>query len=283
MRKLIFLVSTLTLSTSAYSIGGIGDIVSDPTSYTYYVEQINTATDSLENARQQLQKITEAKDIALNTQRNLEGSFRRAQRALSNFQSMQEQLEDDPAGFAEDWIEDRDSVQDSIRKTSRNVGRVFDPVENSIEDIQEFAGQDANDKNWSSDWVSVKAAQKSILREDLQRSVVQSEIATALTQDQLEALEELATQANTASTQKDATDVSNALLLKMIDQNQQLIELVASINKNIAMTSLVNDNQTGEDIFQKRKNIIEQENLKEPSASSSWQEKMIHRLQSEGL
>jgi conjugal transfer/entry exclusion protein len=240
MKKVIYFCVSMFATSNVAAIGGVGDVVSDPTSYTYYAEQIKTAQEAYANAKEHLQTALEAKDIADKTRSNLEGTYRRAQQALSDFKSMREQLENDPARFAVKMIEDRRDLSDVKNDTARKVQSVFDPVKSSMDDINELAGNDASGNEWSSDWISVKAAQKKVVQEELQRAIVDAEVAESLTASQLKNIEDLASKANSAVTQKDATDVTNALLLQMIDQNQQLIKLVANISRNLAMTELTN-------------------------------------------
>jgi conjugal transfer/entry exclusion protein len=240
MKKVIYFCLSMFATSNVAAIGGVGDVVTDPTSYPYYAEQIKIAQEAYANAKEHLQTALEAKDIADKTRSNLEGTYRRAQQALSDFKSMREQLENDPARFAVKMIEDRRDLSDVKNDTARKVQSVFDPVKSSMDDINELAGNDASGNEWSSDWISVKAAQKKVVQEELQRAIVDAEVAESLTASQLKNIEDLASKANSAVTQKDATDVTNALLLQMIDQNQQLIKLVANISRNLAMTELTN-------------------------------------------
>jgi conjugal transfer/entry exclusion protein len=164
---------------------------------------------------------------------------------------MREQLENDPARFAVKMIEDRRDLSEVKNDTTSRVQSVFNPVKNSMDDINELAGVDDEGNKWSSDWQSVKSAQKKMAREELSNAIVSAEIAENLTASQLKNIEDLASKANSAVTQKDATDVTNALLLQMIDQNQQLITLVANISRSFAMATLSEGDYRTVDMMQK--------------------------------
>lgn len=253
MKKVIIFTLSMIATFNVAAIGGVGDVVSDPTSYTYYAKQLEEVQKQLQTAKENLSTAIEAKDIAMKTKSNLEGTYRRAQRAISNFQSMREQLDKDPMRFAEKMIEDRRDVAGMMDSTAKKVSSVFNPAKNSMEDIQEFTGQDADGNDWSSDWIAVKQAKKQVARKELEKAIVDAEKADAMVGLQLEDIEDLAKKANAAPTQKDASDITNALLLQMIEQNQQLIELVSNISRSYAMTSLSEGNWNNKDIYQKAK------------------------------
>lgn len=250
MRKLLVAVFFGTFSFNALGFGGMGDIVSDPKSYTYYAEQIKTAKEALQSAKDQLQTALEAKDIAQATQKNLEGTYRRAQRAVSNFKTMKERLENDPMRFAESMIRDRRDVDKMMSDTANKVSRVYSPAQRSMDDINAFAGLDDNGKKWSSTWQGVKSAQRKIARDELQKAVAGAEIVDALALDQIENIQDLSIKANSAMTQKDATDVTNALLLQMVEQNSQMVKLLSTISRNFALTELASSNNKTEDMYQ---------------------------------
>lgn len=264
MKKIMVFVCSMVVAVNVAAIGGVGDVVSDPTSYTYYAKQLEEAQKQLQTAKEKLNTAIEAKDIAMETKSNLEGTYRRAQRAISNFQSMREQLENDPMRFAEQMIEDRRDVAGMMDSTAKKVSRVFDPAKNSMEDIQELTGQDADGNDWSSDWVSVRGAQKKLAMDELKNAVVDAEKAEALSKVQLKDIEDLAKKANSAPTQKDATDITNALLLKMIEQNQQMIELLSNSSRSFALTKLAENGSSGKDPIKGIK-----ENFKSDSDSKS--------------
>ncbi|MFA6788164.1 MAG: hypothetical protein WCR15_00535, partial [Arcobacteraceae bacterium] len=55
---IIFLLSTKNL----FALFGVGDIVSDPTSYTYYAQQIKAMNDQLKSALDQLDQLNKVND-----------------------------------------------------------------------------------------------------------------------------------------------------------------------------------------------------------------------------
>ncbi|WP_024954372.1 hypothetical protein [Sulfurospirillum arcachonense] len=75
MKKVISIVLTLILiKTQMFAIFGMGDIVSDPTSYTYYMKQIKAMNDQMEGVLKQIEKLNElnkltekANDLLTNT------------------------------------------------------------------------------------------------------------------------------------------------------------------------------------------------------------------------
>lgn len=268
--KLILLLSAFFLFSSASALG-FGDIVSDPKSYSYYAQQLKETQEALDTAKTQLKTALETKDIARNTQKNLEGTYRRAQRAISDFKAMKEEMNKDSLAFAEKMIRDRRDVGEMRENTGKKVSKIFDPALRSVDEIKKSAGVDDNGKEWSPTWQGVKVAQKKIVRDELKKAVTNAEIVDALAANQLENIEDLAIKANSATSQKDATDVTNALLLQLIDQNQQMLKLVASISRNFAITNLSENNYESEDIYQSiNKKMEEQEARKGTTKGYKW-------------
>lgn len=278
MKKIMVFVCSMVVAVNVAAIGGVGDVVSDPTSYTYYAKQLEEAQKQLQTAKEKLNTAIEAKDIAMETKSNLEGTYRRAQRAISNFQSMREQLENDPMRFAEQMIEDRRDVAGMMDSTAKKVSSVFDPAKNSMEDIQEFTGQDADGNDWSSDWVSVRGAQKKLAMDELKNAVVDAEKAEALSKVQLKDIEDLAKKANSAPTQKDATDITNALLLKMIEQNQQMIELLSNSSRSFALTKLAENGSSGKDPIKRIKERLNKEQTTKTNSPKTSTSSLLNGL-----
>ncbi len=57
-----------------FAVMGVGDIVSDPTSYTYYAKQIKSFNDTIKNGLDQLESLNKINDLATKTNELIDGS-----------------------------------------------------------------------------------------------------------------------------------------------------------------------------------------------------------------
>ncbi|RWS45321.1 hypothetical protein CKA55_13465, partial [Arcobacter suis] len=64
MKTSIKILLILTLSyNNCFALFGAGDVVSDPTSYTYYAKQIKAFNDQIKTALDQLEVLNKANDL----------------------------------------------------------------------------------------------------------------------------------------------------------------------------------------------------------------------------
>jgi len=237
MIKRCLLTLTLSLvSQNSIAIMGVGDIVSDPVSYTYYGRQIEKSIEAVKTAQEHAKTALETKDLAVKTVKNLEGSLKRAQRAVDSFKRFHKRLKDDPWTAAEEYIKDPDDITKDLNRYYSKASRAIAPSVGDYNDWRELFGDEGEDINplpERPNWLSTKQAQDRHLTNELNNALLKSVKADALINLSLEDLQELSEDANTALTQKDATDVGNAVLLKISEQMQQLIELLSSANRSI--------------------------------------------------
>lgn len=246
-----FLCGVLAASVSfnSWSIMGVGDIVSDPISYTYYAQEIQQGVDMLKTGQENLKTALETKDLALKTVKNLEGSLRRAQRAVNEIERFKERVKNDPWTYAEKAIKDPDKAGAELERMYNNVDRSVNPTRRDYaawrELFNEEAGEDEPKLPEVADWISVKQAKERRKNKELNDTFKRSVKADALINIQLEDAQALADMANAANTQKDATDVGNGIMLKMVAQNQQIIELLSGMNRSLVYLAR-NNNETND-------------------------------------
>lgn len=242
MRKLTAItLLAVTIPMHTHAVMGVGDIVSDPGAYAYFADQIAVAQDALDTARETLQPVVETKDFVFGVKRNLEGTYRRAQRALAEFDRLKKYAEDDPLAFGEGIIRDDDDITDYLDKAGRKVTNVMRPIGRSMDELNRLVGDEEEPADFSSNWVGVRQAQNAFRAKQLEKTLVNAEKANAMIGLQLDDLDELANWANTAETQKDATDVQNAILLKMNANLQTIIELLADMNRSYSLVNYDTD------------------------------------------
>nr|AKN37585.1 hypothetical protein [Vibrio sp. FF_291] len=236
--KLSALALGLSISFNVHAVMGVGDIVSDPVSYTYYAQELEQGVEMLKNAQEKLKAALETKDLAFKTVKNLEGSLRRAQRAVQEIQRFKDRIDRDPWAYAEKVIRDPDKAGSELERLYNRVDRSANPTRDSYDDWKKLIGEEdapgIPNLPDTPHWVSTKQAKDRKLERELNNAIKRSVKADAMIELQLEDAQYLADLTNGALTQKDATDVGNAILLKMVQNQQQIIELLSSINLSVA-------------------------------------------------
>jgi hypothetical protein len=222
MRKFSTVILTLSLF-SSYSFG-FGGVVTDPSSYTYYVEQIKAAKEQLKTAQQQFEEMEKTKDGVLNIQKNVTGNLLRAQKSLSNIAALKDQIKKNP----KDFLEYSADALDDITKVDKYRADVTD----NLNDTFGLEGDNA-----IGGWGDVKAEKTKPASQQraAKNAIVGAEVAKGKIAVQLDDIEALSTAANTATSLKDSSDINNALLAKIALNQQEVIKLLADISQNISL------------------------------------------------
>lgn len=213
MKKLLFAIALAP--SLAFSFGGV---VTDPGSYSYYATQIEQAIEQLKVAEDQLKTATDTYESVTSIDERLSGNLQRAQRSLESISDLKES-----------------SIKDT-RKSIQYAKKALDDLASVSDYKEEVEGQiDDVFKDDTKGWVSVEAQKKASRQKAYKQAVIDAEVAQGKADLQLEHLEELASSANSSDTMKDAQDVTNAILLKMLENQSELIKLMGNISKNIAL------------------------------------------------
>lgn len=258
-QSLFLVLSLLVLSFPLHAVMGVGDIVSDPQSYSYYGQQLTKTIEQIKVAQETAKTALETKDLASKTVKNLQGTLRRAQDVVDKVNRLKKHISDDSLGYAENMIKDPDDASRDLKRIYGSVDRAANPTRENIEEWKELFGDDGETINGKPDWVNVNRVKNARRSDELQNAIKKSAKADALIGIQLDELEKLAGLSNGAMTQKDATDVGNAILLSMVENQQKVIELLSSMNRSIAYLA---QEQTGN---KKTSKVLSQKTSKEKS------------------
>nr|AKN40551.1 hypothetical protein [Enterovibrio norvegicus] len=226
-----------SLSFNAVAVMGVGDIVSDPVSYSYYAQEIEQAGQILKTAQEELKYALETKDLTLKTVKNLEGTLRRAQNTVKSIERFKDQLKRDPWTYAEEYIKDPDELDRDLTRLYSKADRTLNPTRDSYDQwLEQLGEEDAEgipNLPAKPEWISSKQAKDRQAHRDISNALKKSVKADALISVQLDDLQYLSDLTNGAMSQKDATDVGNAIGLKMIENQTQIITLLSSINRSM--------------------------------------------------
>lgn len=213
MKKLIILMMSL-FAVEVVAFGG--GIVSDIKSYTYYTSQIKNQVDMIDQQTSMLKKAAESIKLAEQTKKSLEGAYNKAKRQAESILYDIERAKKDPLNAA---IDIEDSLSDSDPK------KVREQINKHIDDTYKY---DATSP-WQRNDKAKAEAQKSV-----KRLMVLSEESTALSAYNLKELQSLIEASNASETQKEATDVTNAILTEMLKNQNRIIDMMAAFQTTFA-------------------------------------------------
>ena len=94
MKKIIIFIITVCLIASNAAAFGVGGVVTDPGSYTYYVEQIKVATEELENLKEQLDTAKSVLDETQKMRGLLEGAYNHAFSTIERLRKFQQEIKE---------------------------------------------------------------------------------------------------------------------------------------------------------------------------------------------
>lgn len=209
----------------AVGIGGLGDVVSDPTSYTYYAEQLEQGIDMLEVQEKKLQKLIDSYNKLQNIENNVSGNIQRAKSTLNRIKALKEMTGTkdlrDALKYAKKALDDISDIPEHVTVIGDNVDEVFGNEEKKAPKI--------------GGWVTVSQKKKQARQQAYKQALVDSELAASKINLQLEKVEELATATNTATSLKDSTDITNTILLEMLENQREMIKHLSNTSRNLSM------------------------------------------------
>ncbi|HCJ6874160.1 TPA: hypothetical protein NU929_003363 [Vibrio cholerae] len=214
MSKLRFFTA-LTLVVSL-NVSAFSSVVTDLKSYTYYTEQINKQVEMIEKQESLLKKADQSIKLAESTKRNLESAYRKAIRQAKNLAYDIERAKENPLDFAI-------KIEDSINET--NSKSMQDELSKSIDQAYKFDSASPWQRNQK---------REEIAQQSVKKLMVLSDEARALNVYNLDELQNLIDDANAAETQKEATDVTNAILTEMLKNQLRIIDLMAAYQMTFA-------------------------------------------------
>jgi hypothetical protein len=212
MKNLIILMMSLF----AVEVVAFSGVVTDLKSYTYYTAQIKNQVDMIDQQTSMLKKAAESVKLAEKTKKSLEGAYSKAKRQAESILYDIERAKEDPLNAA---IDIEDSLSDSDPK------KVREQINKHIDDTYKYE----TTSPWQRNDKAKAEAQKSV-----KRLMVLSEESTALSAYNLKELQSLIEAANASETQKEATDVTNAILTEMLKNQNRIIDMMAAFQTTFA-------------------------------------------------
>lgn len=212
---------------SAFAILGMGDIVSDPGSYGYYVQQIKEAQKAVSEAQKQVDTLGGIKTIADKTQRAVMGNYNRGKGLVTDLQRLQKKLEATPTtiqGSAKKWLSLGDAGLEIGEDGFYAVGKVLDTnwidprdLKKNVERLKKLD--------------QIYQVKQASLRGNIEAS---DEILRTMPQ-RLKTIEGLVEQIDQTENIKDAQDLSNRFLAEILKVLAEMSAIAAKIGESYAL------------------------------------------------
>lgn len=244
MKKALSLILVVALALpvpTAFAILGMGDIVSDPTSYSYYVQQIKEAQKQLAEAQKQVETLGGIKTVADKTQRAVMGNYNRAMGLVTDLQRLQKKLESTPTtmqGMAKKWLSLGDAGLEIGEDGFVSVGKLLDTnwidprdIKKNVERLKKLD--------------QIYQVKQASLRGNIEAS---DEILRTMPQ-RLKTIEGLVEQIDQTENIKDAQDLSNRFLAEILKVLAEMAAIAAKIGESYA---LMNYKGVSEETMQQR-------------------------------
>jgi len=214
MKKIILMsLGLLLLPPPSLAFSGV---VTDPTSYTYYAQQIKQATDYIKVMQDQLKTTQQI-------QSSLTGNLGRG------------------AGFSRELSRLRDYADSMTKKIMKpaNLSNMNDLDFEKELDLEKYIKSIFRP---DTDYMSVAKSKPE--RERYQRYVMESSLKAAERSlaeqaSNLDDLENMGAQIDRTQTQKDALDLQNRYMAKMLSLQLRQIELLAQISRAVSAQNLI--------------------------------------------
>lgn len=251
--SIYIVVSSLLCNQTAYAVLGFGDIVADPGSYAYYVEQIAVATDqvsemkkAVSTADDTLDSIDDMKETAEKAYKNVKGKYYQAQRYMDKYKKVQAMLDKTPRSLEGKYKKWMELANLGVNKADKAVNLYEDP-EKTIDVMYKDPRSSLYDHQANMD------RRYEIEQTALKNSISEAEKVIAGTKDRMKNLEILNAEMEALSgkdgNMKLAQDHTNNLLSEIILILDQLLILTAHMAE---AESLMAYNGIDEDVTTER-------------------------------
>lgn len=270
MKKIFALVVAgfLVVPPQAFAFWGVGDITSDPTSYTYFVQQIKEAQLQLKEAQKQVDTLGGIKTTAEQTQRAVTGNYNRAMGLVSDLQRLQKKLEATPTtiqGSAKKWLALGDAGLEIGEDGFYAVGKVLDTTWIDPRDLKKNAER-------LKKLDQVYQVKQASLRGNIEAS---DEILRTMP-ERMKKIADLVDQIDHTDGLKDAQDLTNRFLAEILKVLAEMSAIAARVGESYA---LMNYQGASDQVLQQR--MAEQEAIE--SERMQGFKKMKEEVRAKGI
>lgn len=256
MKKFLALVVTCALAAPSHA-GAM--VVSDPTSYGYYVQQLKEMAVQTQEAMKTVQTVGGIRTTVEETQRSITGTYNRGMGMIRDVERLQSKIDSKPTtldGNFRKWS----GVVGSASSITGKAGRTADGAANLYYDAREVLDDNFEDprkrKSIGQKTANLRqAVQYQIGQSSLKDAVAAAEESLQAMPDRVATLSELAEAIDGTKNIKDAADLQNRFLAEILKSLYELVGLVARLGEAEALQSYkgVQDETTAERIDSAKK------------------------------
>lgn len=242
---------TLTASIIALAVASMparaGMVVTDPSSYTYYVKQIEQQAKEVEHLAKQVETMGGVLTEAQKIQRNLTGHYNRATSLVNRVKRLSDTIGKEPSGGifgeARKWGNVGRQVGGVLKGGADETGRV-------IRDVNDITGDDLYLDTKSildevfvdpRDIANPEDRHRSIDRRyqmqqgALKEVVARSERTLGGIKDRVKTVQDLAEMIDQTENQKDAQDLTNRIMVEVLATLVDMLAIAAQANQAEAL------------------------------------------------
>lgn len=261
-KRLTCLLLSLSLTASPASAGMV---VTDPNSYTYYVEQLKKMEEQVTQYAKQIETMNGVLTEAQKIERNLTGHYSRAMALVNRVKRLSDTMNSQPTGIigeAKKW-----------GNVGRQIGGVLGGAANEgrqvVKDVNDIAGTelyedtkkildqvftDPRDINNPQELYRSMDRRNQIKQGALKEVVAKAEQTLGGIKERIKTVQELGETVDKTENQKDAQDLTNRILLEVLATLTDLLAVAAQANQAQALLSYTGVNDS---IMESRKQELE--------------------------
>ena len=247
MKKVVVLLlaGVLTVPSQARAIGSI---VSDPNSYTYYVQQLKEMGKQTQEAIKQVQTLGGIRTTVEDTQRSITGTYNRGMGLITDVERLKKRVGSDPStldGNFRKWsgiVGSASSMAGRAGSTADGAAGLYYDARGVLDDnfedprVRRKTGY-TRTPNFSAD------RQYQIGQSSLKDAVAAAEGTLQALPGRVSTLSDLAAQIDGTKNLKDAADLQNRFLAEILQTLHELVAITARLGEAQALQSYtgVND------------------------------------------
>lgn len=236
-------IALALLTTAAHA----GMVVTDPTSYSYYVEQLNKQAEQITAATKQVETLGGVLDTANSIESKMMGHYNRAAGIVNRIDRLQKVMSRDTDG---DMFAKLKQIGDAGRAAGGVLRSTAGEAKAAGRDYGELTGTDifadtqkvldwnfGDPRNHSDPMAQYRTADGKYQAQQsaLKGVVANSEGLLAGIKDRIDVIKDLAQQANGTANMKDAQDMTNAILIEILKTLTDFLAIAAQANQANAL------------------------------------------------
>lgn len=219
-----FLCLNLIFPAPGFCLFGVGDIVSDPTSYTYYVEQIQQSVKNFEELQKQLETAKETYAEVQDMNDQLTGAYNSAVGLVEDLTSIKDEIQTNPSAMLK--------YANKFLEQELKDGEYIDP-----EIILDEVFVDPRESKTPVDRLKGLHKKYQVRQAALGEAIKKAEKTIQATPEKIKEISDLAAKIDSTPNVKAAQDLTNRLLTEILKTLTDLVYLSAQIGEAQALVN----------------------------------------------